>query len=117
MSRHLEERRDTMRHLKKRLRDPHQEITLRRDQLRTATAQLRTAFQRQYEQTRSRLQELVTALNSLSPLAVLGRGYSLTRTIPGGKLVTDATALTHGELVHLTFAQGEARARVEEIIK
>jgi len=115
MSRRLGERCDTMMHLKKRLRDPRQGIAIRRDQLCTATVRLHTAFQRRHEQTCSRLQELMTALNSLSPLAVLGRGYSLTRTMPDGKLVTDATTLTHGELVRLTFARGEARARVEEI--
>lgn len=116
MSRHLEERRDTIMHLRKRLRDPRQGIVVRRDHLRAATARLRLAFQRRHEQAYSRLQELGTALNNLSPLAVLGRGYSLTRTMPGGKLVTDAATLTPGDLVCLTFARGEVWARVEEII-
>jgi len=85
------------------------------DQLRAAAARLRTAFQRRHEQARGRLQELAAALNSLSPLAVLGRGYSLTRTLPEGKVVTDAATLTPGALLRLTFAKGEARVRVEEV--
>jgi exodeoxyribonuclease VII large subunit len=85
------------------------------DQLHTTATRLLSAFQRRIERVRSRLQELTAALNSLSPLAVLGRGYSLTRTLPAGKVVTDATTLTPGDLLRLTFAKGEARVRVEEV--
>ena len=78
-------------------------------------ARLTTAFARRQEQARSQWQELATALNSLSPLAVLGRGYSLTRTIPDGKVIADATTLTSGDSVRLTFAKGEARATIDEV--
>jgi len=41
----------------------------------------------------------------------------LTRTVPDDKVVRDAGLLTPGDLVRLTFATGEARARVEEVSK
>jgi exodeoxyribonuclease VII large subunit len=115
ISRHLLQHHDEVEHLQKRLRDPRQMLTARREHLRATAARLTTAFARRQEQTRSQWQELATALNSLSPLAVLGRGYSLTRTIPGGNVVIDAANLTPGDLVRLTFAKGEARATIVEV--
>lgn len=115
MQRFLADRRGAVTYLSKRLRDPSRRVAAVQDQLRVAAARLRSAFQRREERARSRLQELATALHSLSPLAVLGRGYSLTRTLPEGKLVTNATQLKPGDLVRLTFAVGEAQARVEEV--
>jgi len=111
----LSERRIALVSLRKRLRDPRHRAAAFHDRLRAAAARLRIAFQRQHEHSHSRLQELAATLHSLSPLAVLGRGYSLTRTLPEGKIVTDAATLTSGNLLRLTFAKGEAHVRVEEV--
>jgi exodeoxyribonuclease VII large subunit len=108
-------RRSAVVSLGKRLRDPRHQVAAFHDRLRAAAARLRMAFQRQHERSHGRLQELAATLHSLSPLAVLGRGYSLTRTLPEGKVVTDAATLTSGDLLRLTFAKGEARVRVEEV--
>jgi exodeoxyribonuclease VII large subunit len=115
ISRQLLQHQDGVAHLQKRLRDPRQAIATKREHVRTMWARLTTAISRRQEQARSHWQELTTALNSLSPLAVLGRGYSLTRTIPDGKVVSDATAITPGDSVRLTFARGEARATITEV--
>lgn len=115
ISRQVVQHQEEVAHLQKRLRDPRQTIVARREQVRALAARLTTAFARRQEQARGQWQELATALNSLSPLAVLGRGYSLTRTIPGGNVVSDATQLTAGESVRLTFAKGEARATIDEV--
>ncbi|MEW6299792.1 MAG: exodeoxyribonuclease VII large subunit [Thermodesulfobacteriota bacterium] len=109
------DRRVAVANLGKRLRDPRQRVTALHTQLDAATARLLAALQRRGERARAHLQELTTVLHSLSPLAVLGRGYSLTRTLPDGKLVTDAATLQPGDPLRLTFAKGEARARVEEV--
>jgi exodeoxyribonuclease VII large subunit len=108
---------DLVAHLRKRLRDPRPALAGHQERLRTYAARLSTAFRHRQEQAQARLQELTATLHGLSPLAVLGRGYSLTRTVPGGKVVTDAELLAPGDLVRLTFAAGEARARIEEVIK
>ena len=103
--------------LEERIRDPQQQIDGLREQLQTALSRLGLAFQRQNERARSQLQDMTATLNSLSPLAVLGRGYSLTRTIPNNSVVRDGARLKRGDQVRLTFAQGEARARIEEVTK
>lgn len=54
------------------------------------------------------------ALHGLSPLAVLQRGYSLTRRLPERTIVRASDALAPGDEVEITFAAGSTRARVEE---
>lgn len=54
-------------------------------------------------------------LDSLSPLAVLGRGYSLTQRTADGRVVRDATELSPGEQITTRFARGQATSRVERI--
>ncbi|NIL97864.1 MAG: exodeoxyribonuclease VII large subunit [Planctomycetales bacterium] len=56
-------------------------------------------------------------LESLSPLAVLGRGYSVTRRLHDGKLIRDAKKLTTGEQIVTRFQHGETVSRVEQIRK
>ncbi|GAC1332899.1 MAG: exodeoxyribonuclease VII large subunit [Candidatus Dormibacteria bacterium] len=50
-------------------------------------------------------------LEALSPLRVLGRGYSLART-EDGRVVTSAAALSDGDTLVTMFADGRARSRV-----
>jgi exodeoxyribonuclease VII large subunit len=52
------------------------------------------------------------ALNGLSPLAVLQRGYSLTRRLPEREIVRDATRLGAGDAIEIRFATGTADATV-----
>ncbi len=54
-------------------------------------------------------------LESLSPLAVLGRGYSLTQRADDGRPVHSAGELSPGEEIITRFAQGRAASRVERI--
>lgn len=54
-------------------------------------------------------------LESLSPLGVLGRGYSLTQRLDDGRLVRDAAELTVGESISTRFGHGRAVSRVEKI--
>ena len=62
---------------------------------------------------RHRADALGARLDSLSPLAVLARGYSLTRRVSDGRVIRDAAELATGDELNTRFAQGEARSRVE----
>ncbi len=64
---------------------------------------------------KDRLAALTARLESLSPLGVLARGYSLTQRTATGRLVTDAATLTAGEEITSRFARGHAVSRVTEI--
>lgn len=115
MARVLLARRTALAHLRRRVRDPRQRVTMLHQRLYAAAARLRAALRGHEERARARVQALATVLESLSPLAVLARGYSLARTLPAGQIVRDAAMLHPGDPLRLTFARGEARVRVEEI--
>jgi exodeoxyribonuclease VII large subunit len=74
--------------------------------LRAVRGQVRTA--------RQQVDTAAGRLESLSPLAVLGRGYSLTQHADG-KTVFTATELSPGEEILTRFAKGHAVSRVERI--
>lgn len=54
-------------------------------------------------------------LESLSPLGVLGRGYSLTQHGDTAEPIRDAATLQAGNVIVSRFAKGTARSRVEEV--
>ncbi len=58
---------------------------------------------------------MAARLESLSPLAVLGRGYSLTQRADDGRIVRDAQEVSIGDRLTTRFAQGRAISRVEQI--
>jgi exodeoxyribonuclease VII large subunit len=60
-----------------------------------------------------RLAAVAAQLDSLSPLNVLSRGYSLTRTADG-RLVRDPAQVQPGEVIQTRVAAGEIVSRVED---
>jgi exodeoxyribonuclease VII large subunit len=71
------------------------------------------AARRRIVRGRERLASLSARLEALSPLAVLGRGYSLTQRADDGALVRDADSLAAGERIVTRFARGRAVSSVE----
>lgn len=72
--------------------------------------QMASAIMARLSTARHALQVLETRLESLSPIAVLERGYAIVRPAGSDKPVTDASLLHAGELLHLRFARGSALA-------
>ncbi len=58
------------------------------------------------------LENLAGRLDALSPLAVLGRGYSLTERVNDGSLLRDAAETSVDELIRTRLARGEIVSRV-----
>jgi exodeoxyribonuclease VII large subunit len=56
----------------------------------------------------------VGQLDSLSPLAVLGRGYSLTR-LASGAIVRSAAQTRPGDAIEILLHRGALDARVERV--
>ena len=74
----------------------------------------RGAHQR-LEQVRERLQAQAARLETLSPLNVLGRGYSLTRREADRAVIRSPDQLRPGERLVTDVAQGRIVSRVEEL--
>ena len=61
-----------------------------------------------------RLMLATTALDSVSPLATLGRGYSIVSDAMSGKILTDASAVKAGTEIRAQLAQGTLQATVSK---
>jgi exodeoxyribonuclease VII large subunit len=66
---------------------------------------------------RQQTETFASRLESLSPLAVLGRGYSITQRPADGRVIRAASDLSPGEQISTRFARGQAISRVEKIDK
>jgi len=94
----------------RRPRDRLGELARRLDEL---DARAGRAIRHGCDQARRRCESLSARLESLSPLAVLARGYSLTERVADGTVVRDAGSLVPGEQLRTCFARGQATSRVE----
>jgi exodeoxyribonuclease VII large subunit len=76
-------------------------------------ARLRKAVSVHTKYARHRLDALAGKLGSLSPLNVLARGYSLTRTIPGKKVIRNIEQAAVGTKVEIILSDGRLQAEVQ----
>ncbi len=82
-------------------------------ELESGTAALVSAMRNQLLLNRVRLERAGTALNALSPLAILERGYALVFD-SDGNLVRDAAEVHAGDEILARLAKGEIRALVKD---
>jgi exodeoxyribonuclease VII large subunit len=62
----------------------------------------------------TRLRELLARLETLSPIAILERGYSITRTLPDLKVVLDPKAVSIDQNLQVLVAKGTLTCRVKD---
>ena len=93
-----------------------------RSRLRQAEHQLHLLQQRLLRQAENQLERqqrrhslLLTRLEAVSPLATLARGYSIT-TNQEALVIRSASAVTHGERLHVQLAAGKLEVEVTKII-
>jgi len=82
----------------------------RLDDLAAAAAR---AVQRRVESARERLASAAGRLQALGPLAVLRRGYSITRSHGTGRVIRDAGDVADGDAIETILHHGRLRSRVE----
>ena len=78
-----------------------------RTRLVAADGQLAAAFTRSHHAHDARLRTTVARLESLSPLAVLGRGYAVCWDADRTRIIRDAAAVHAGDRVRVTLDRGE----------
>ncbi len=98
----------------KRLADPGRKLRESQQQLDDLALELVKRLRERVRQSRNRLAELAGRLGALSPLAVLERGYAIAHKLPEERLVKSAASLQSGDLIRVTFAEGQSLCRVEE---
>ena len=78
---------------------------------------LKTNIQWKLERCSGALERSLAQLDAASPLNILKRGYSITRTWPGKEIVRDASSLTRQQALSVKLHKGEVFCRVEKIKK
>jgi exodeoxyribonuclease VII large subunit len=82
--------------------------------LKGADNRMRAAAARSRERADARLRVLVGRLETLSPLAVLARGYAVCWNADGTSIVRDAAQARPGDRVRVTLSRGELHCEVVE---
>lgn len=95
------------------LPSPRERILRLHQQVRVHLSELEGEVHRQIELKRSRLSRLASVLDSLSPLNVLDRGYSITRK--DHTVVKSAKDLKPGDDLEIILCKGIAKAKVTSI--
>lgn len=96
-----------------RLPSPKEKVLRLNQQIRIYLSQYEAEMRRHLELKRTDLARLVAVLESLSPLKVLERGYSITKK--ENSVVKAASQLKAGDEVSLVFLEGEAKAKILEV--
>jgi exodeoxyribonuclease VII large subunit len=97
-----------------RQRDLRQQLRMRKRELDSRLEALVAASRQFLMRRRSRLEQATGTLAALSPMAILGRGYSLVFDAHGA-LVKDAAQLAPGDAIAVRLARGGLDARVEAL--
>jgi exodeoxyribonuclease VII large subunit len=84
-----------------------------RGKFETATGRLHAGIARRHDRAAARMGTVVGRLESLSPLAVLGRGYAVCWNDDRTAIVRTAATVARGDRVHVTLHDGELGCVVE----
>lgn len=91
---------------------PENRLKLTEERLTVLDKRCETAFLRYMDKLERQLSEKAARLDSLSPLKVLSRGYSL--VYKGEKLLSDSESLENGDKVRIRFGKGGAEAEITD---
>ena len=91
---------------------PQELIHMRRQIVDEWESRARTAMWQLMRQHRQRVEGLARAAHALSPLQVLGRGYSLTSRSDDGQLLRDADEVVNGQQITTVLERGTLISQV-----
>ena len=112
----LKQAQQELRHLLYRLPDPRQKIREGKKRHEELSWRLLKLWEIHFSRQKSLLQTLVRQLETLSPLQVLARGYSITRSSQG-QILKDSRQVSPGDKIEITLHRGEIKAEVKEVLK
>ncbi|MFH2013197.1 MAG: exodeoxyribonuclease VII large subunit [Pseudomonadota bacterium] len=69
------------------------------------------------ENQRHRFERSLEGLDKLSPLKILQRGYSITRTLPNYNVLKDVKGVKIGDIVNVKLHLGEIISQVKELVE
>ena len=95
---------------------PKRQLAALQQRLASDRRRLRAAMPQRLEQEHQRLAGLARALDAVSPLATLGRGYAIVQD-SGGRVIRKASEVSVGDDVQVRLGEGRLECRVEGVEK
>ena len=96
-------------------RDLRRRLTAIHGRLDMAAGRLHSGMQRRRDRAAAQLGACVARLESLSPLAVLGRGYSVCWNDDRTAIIRRAATVKEGERVHVTLQEGALSCLIQDV--
>jgi len=93
---------------------PAQRISALQQRHDGVQARLNQTMKQTLQRHRERLSFLSNTLDAVSPLATLGRGYSIARRVDTGELIRDAAAIKSGTRIETRLEKGRLICNVED---
>jgi exodeoxyribonuclease VII large subunit len=93
---------------------PRHQLALEGKRLEYLSQQLQKLTQQTLQQAQQRLRNSSHALESVSPLATLSRGYSITRDV-NGQIVQSTAQLQPGQLLYTILKQGKVISKIDKL--
>ncbi len=113
MRQQLERLRSALREHGRLLGDPRPMLARQGQRVDELNGRLATGLRHYVRRDRALLTALAAGLDHLNPLSVLSRGYSITKKLPSGAILKNASDTTPGDLLCTSLHQGDVFSRVE----
>jgi len=94
--------------------DVRPRLARNRTRLVESGVRLRNAARSRHHRAEAQLGNIAARLDTLSPLAVLGRGYAVAWNADKTMVLRDAASVAPGDTVHVTLSRGEIAAKVSK---
>ena len=98
-------------------RSPRLRIAEQRALIGSLGKAIGVVWEKQAERRKGRVRSAMALLDSLSPLSVLRRGYSITQRLPDGLILRRAESAVAGGDISVMLSEGSLQAKVMKIFK
>jgi exodeoxyribonuclease VII large subunit len=113
MRRQIELLRASLREKMRVLVDPRRRLEQNVQRVDELVGRLATGIGHHLRRDRALLVSLAAGLDHLNPLGILSRGYSITKKLPAGAILKDASDAKPGDMLSTRLHKGEVVSRVE----
>jgi exodeoxyribonuclease VII large subunit len=113
MRRQIEVLRASLREKMRVLVDPRRRLEQNVQRVDELVGRLATGIGHHLRRDRALLASLAAGLDHLNPLGILSRGYSITKKLPAGAILKDASDAKPGDMLSTRLHKGEVVSRVE----